>query len=206
MADLNGCKDQDGNTGRWTARRIAALLKNPTYAGLVRHGKSTLPGEHEAVVSRDVFEAVQRQLAGRRTREPQPRSGKRQFDSFGVHLRGLLICGQCDRPMSTSVSQRGPVRYIYYRCRSTAGGRKPCSGVNVGAYELEQFVCDVLSDVDDTRSVIPMELRKHWNGLDELEQSTQLRDVIHRVVYSHAAGTISIVLLDDWRAALMRDS
>lgn len=206
LANLNGWKDQDENTGKWTARRITALLKNPTYAGLIRHGKSTLPGEHEALVSPEVFEAVQRQLAGRRTREPQPRSGKRQFDSFGVHLRGLLICGQCDRPMSTSVSQRGPVRYIYYRCRSTAGGRKPCSGVNVGAYELEQFVCDVLSDVDDTRSVIPMELRKHWNGLDELEQSTQLRDVIHRVVYSHAAGTISIVLLDDWRAALMRDS
>jgi DNA invertase Pin-like site-specific DNA recombinase len=202
VANLNGWKDQDGNTGRWTARRIAALLKNPTYAGLVRNGKSNLPGEHEAIVSRDVFEAVQQQLASRRTREPLPRSGKTDADSFGVALRGLLICGQCDRPMSTSVSHRGPVRYVYYRCRSTAGGRKPCPGVNVGAYELERFVCGVLADVDDAESVIPLELRRRWNGLDELGQSRSLRGVIQRVVYSHAVRTISIVVRDDWRTVI----
>lgn len=161
-----------------------------------------MPGEHEAIVSPEVFELVQRQLAGRRTREPQSRSDKAESDSFGVHLRGLLICGQCERPMSTSVSQRGPVRYLYYRCRSTAGGRNPCPGVNVGAYELERFVCGVLADIDDAESVIPMELRRHWNGLDELEQLRALRDVIHRVVYSRAAEKISVVLRDDWKAAI----
>jgi hypothetical protein len=104
--------------------------------------------------------------------------------------------------MSTSVSQRGPVRYLYYRCRSTAGGRNPCPGVNVTAYEVERFVCGVLADVDDAESVIPIELRQHWNQLDELEQPKALRDVIHRLVYSHAAGTISIILRDDWKAAI----
>ena len=108
--------------------------------------------------------------------------------------------------MSTSVSQRGPVRYVYYRCRSTAGGRKPCPGVNVGAYELERFVCGVLADVDDAESVIPLELRRHWNGLDELEQSKALRGVLHRAAYSHAAGRIGIVVRDDWKAAFMDES
>lgn len=144
-------------------------------------------------------------MAGRRTREPQSRSGKTDADTLGVHLRGLLICGQCDRPMSTIVSQRGPISYIYYRCRSTAGGRNSCPGVNVGAYELERFVCGVLADVDDVESLIPIELRRHWSGLDELEQSHHLCDVIHRVVYSDAAEKISVVLRDDWKAAIVSD-
>lgn len=37
LANLNGWEDQDGNTGSWTARRIASFLKNPTYAGMIRH-------------------------------------------------------------------------------------------------------------------------------------------------------------------------
>lgn len=69
-------------------------------------------------------------------------------------------------------------------------------------YELERFVCGVLADIDDAESVIPMELRRHWNGLDELEQLRALRDVIHRVVYSRAAEKISVVLRDDWKAAI----
>ncbi|WP_419195101.1 hypothetical protein [Novipirellula herctigrandis] len=46
-------------------------------------------------------------------------------------MRGTLICGHCDRPMSTSISQNGSIRYLCNRCRSTAGGRPPCAGVNV---------------------------------------------------------------------------
>ena len=72
----------------------------------------------------------------------------------------------------------------------------------MGAYELERFVCGVLADVDDAESVIPLELRRHWNGLDEIEQSHHLCDVIHRVVYRHGAGTIRIILRDDWVATI----
>lgn len=61
-------------------------------------------------------------------------------------------------------------------------------------------------DVDDAESVIPMELRRHWSGLEELDQLKSIHHVIYRVVYRHSAETISIVRRDDRRAALMRDS
>ena len=39
LANLNGWKDQNGETGNWTARRILKLLKNPTYVGANAHSR-----------------------------------------------------------------------------------------------------------------------------------------------------------------------
>ena len=63
--------------------------------------------------------------------------------------------------MSTSISHRGPVRYIYYRCRSDSGGKPRCPGVNVGAYWLEQFIASAIADVDDPKSEIPLVMREY---------------------------------------------
>ncbi len=99
-----------------------------------------------------MFNYVQSLLASRRATQTKPR--KRSDPSLlgYSHLSGKLFCGQCNRPMSTSISHRGPIRYIYYRCRSDSGGTPRCTGVNVGEYRLEQFVASVLADVDDPGS------------------------------------------------------
>ena len=58
--------DGKGNTGSWISGRIRDLLNNPVYAGEIRNGDSTLPGSHQAMVSKDTFEAAQRHLKKRR--------------------------------------------------------------------------------------------------------------------------------------------
>jgi DNA invertase Pin-like site-specific DNA recombinase len=141
LANLQSWPDQRGETGKWTARRILKLLNNRVYIGEILNGDSTLPGAHQAIVSVTVFNEVQNLLASRRTSETKPR--KKTDPSSRVHsfLTGKLICGQCNRPMSTSISHRGPVRYIYYRCRSDSGGKPRCPGVNVGVYTSAE--CEV---------------------------------------------------------------
>ena len=67
LANMSGWKDQNGVTGKWTARRIIQLLGNETYIGRIHHPDGSLPGEHQAIVDSDVFETVQQQLASRRT-------------------------------------------------------------------------------------------------------------------------------------------
>ena len=96
--------------------------------------------------------------------------------------------------MSTSISHRGSTRYIYYRCRSNAGGQPRCVGVNIGVFSLEQFVASVLADVDDPESEIPMSMREHWQKQDELERQKGVSQVIHRVVYTHSTGEVTIEL------------
>lgn len=205
LANLNRWKDHNGNEGKWTARRITKLLRNPIYVGEIRWRDSTLPGEHEQIVKRQLFDAVQRQVMDRRTRTTRPGERKDQSNPYSAHLLGLLVCGQCDRPMSTSVSHRGPIRYIYYRCRSQAGGRPPCRGVNVAAYELERFVCGVLMDVDDAESEILRPVQEYWRQLDEREQQIELPKVVHGVIYRHEVGEIVVKLKDDLEEALATD-
>ena len=41
---------------------LAYLLRNRTYLGEIRHQGRTYPGEHEPIIDRDLFEAVQTKL------------------------------------------------------------------------------------------------------------------------------------------------
>ena len=119
-----------------------------------------------------------------------------------ANLLGVLICGCCQRPMSTSTSHRGSIRYPYYRCRSTAGGRPPCAGVNIGVHELERFVCSVLTDLEDADSPIARELREHWAHVDERQLQHDLPKIVDRVVYDQQSCEVTIELDDDWLEAL----
>jgi site-specific DNA recombinase len=192
LANLQRLPDQKGETGKWTARRILKLLNNRVYIGEIRNGGSTLPGAHQAIVSITVFNEVQNLLASRRTSETKPR--KKTDPSSRVHsyLSGKLICGQCNRPMSTSISHRGPVRYIYYRCRSDSGGKPRCPGVNVGAYWLEQFIASAIADIDDPKSEIPIAMREQWCQLDERQRQKRLPQTILKVIYTHSTGQVTI--------------
>ncbi len=195
-ANLNQWRDHRGETEKWTARRVAMLLRNPTYVGELRNGKQTLPGEHQAIVSRELFAAVDGHLEARRTRDPKVKRSKKHRNPYGAKLIGLLVCGKCNRPMSISVSHRGMFRYVYYRCRSQAGGLPPCPGVNVQVYEIEQFLCNLLANRDVAEPSIPAELSVVWNRLKKHSREKSLRKVIRRVVYHPAAERISLELKD----------
>lgn len=82
-------------------------------------------------------------------------------------MSGKLIYGQCNRPMRTNISHRCPILYIYFRCRSDSSGAPRCTGVNVGAYRLEQIFVSALADVEDPGSELPIEMREQWGKLDE---------------------------------------
>jgi hypothetical protein len=192
LANLNRWPDHNGETGKWTARRILKLLNNRVYVGEMPNRSSTLPGTHPAIVNRTQFDKVQEIVASRRTTNTQRRNRSGLSNRTYSHLSGILICGQCNRAMSTSVSYRGPVRYLYYRCRSNSGGQPRCSGVNIGVFRLEQLVASVLADIDDPSPDIPLAMREQWQNLHERERHKRLPQTIHRVIYSHSTGEITI--------------
>jgi site-specific DNA recombinase len=206
LANLSDWNDQNGESGKWTARRILKLLQNTTYLGKIYGPHSTLPGEHEAVVNAAIFDAVQNELSARKTRGENSGKQTRRKNPHQANLLGLLVCGQCNRPMTTSVSHRGTIRYISYRCRSNAGGRPPCPGAGIGQYNLERFVCDVLADVEDEESEIPLAFRKRWTDLDERLQQRRLPDVIERVVFNHDSGEVTIETIDELSEVFEIDS
>ncbi|WP_342666351.1 recombinase family protein [Muricoccus aerilatus] len=116
------------------------LLQNRLYRGEVVHKGHTYPGEHDAIVERDLWDAVQQRLAtNRQDRSPGQRS------SNPAPLLGLAYDASGDRLTPTHAIRRG-VRYRYYvshrlvtdgRCRAPDGRRIP-------ANDLERLVVDAL--------------------------------------------------------------
>jgi len=144
---------QQRGGGRWTARKVSRLLRSPVYLGRFATPDGDRAGVHAAIISQGVFDAVQAQLAGRRASS----SPKRRPVHFP--LRGKIICPRCGRPVSTytitkPLGTRAKKTLRYYRCRSTAGGRRPCRGVSYPAAEVERIVRDQLADVGTWQEIL----------------------------------------------------
>lgn len=159
----------------WTARQVLATLRNPVYTGGFRSGTGTRPGCHEPLVTRELFDAVGLQLDSRRTRASDS-------ISYGDiwPLKGLILCAVCDRPMTPHTVRHGHITYCYYRCRSTAGGRKPCRG-QVSAGQIEAAVCRQLL------------LPKPVDGRDRIDLR-EIPEFVEKLSYDHRTKNINVLL------------
>ena len=84
------------------------LLSNPIYLGEIRHKNERHPGQHEAIVSRELWERVQERLRdravrrgeGRKTEAPRsPLAGK----LFDEKRRASVCAGRSQRPSPLSL-------------------------------------------------------------------------------------------------------
>ena len=103
---------KDEAAGRFfTNASVKTILKNPFYAGRVRHRDELLEGAHQAIVSWDLFERVQANLkrnSGRSTTlTPHP---AREY-----LLKGLVRCAHCGMPMWAQTYQNGARYYREHR-------------------------------------------------------------------------------------------
>jgi site-specific DNA recombinase len=125
------------------------LLANPLYIGEVRHKKERHPGQHEAILSRELWERVQQRLCDTAVRSgtgepkciPSPLAGK-LFDEHGGGL-------------TPSHTVKGGRRYRYYvsrnLIRSSAKGKK---GWRLTALELERSVTTAASSMLADRAAV----------------------------------------------------
>ncbi|MDP8997584.1 MAG: recombinase family protein [Pseudomonadota bacterium] len=145
---------------------LSHLLANRTYIGEVRHHKQHYPGQHEPIVEKSIFDAVQTELALRLNRK---RTGTRPLKAI---LGGLLFDSNGNRMVATHANKSG-VRYCYYHSWVLAHGRKDEAGVvsRVSAYEIEVVVREAL------RSIVPKPLSAE-TGQIELGKFDELVDRI----------------------------
>ena len=81
-------------SGRWTREGVRYLLCNPFYVGMVRYGGETYPGQHEPLVSRELWDRVQARRAERRSPARRGREPDRVY-----LLAKLLRCSDCGLPL-----------------------------------------------------------------------------------------------------------
>lgn len=104
------------------------LLRNPTYMGLTKVPKFRdeeeyhVPGLHEALVDENLFHRAQNVLKKIGEKNCIPTVKVKQREEFP--LRGLLICPECSRNLTGSLSKsRNGSYYGYYHCQNTCKTR-----------------------------------------------------------------------------------
>ncbi len=133
------------------------LLSNRVYVGETRHRDKTYPGEHEAIVSRELFDAVQKRLAERTN--PRSPGASRKL----VSLLAGMIRDHLGRPMSPAHTQNHGRRYRYYVSNSASGANAPALRLPAGELDAtaRKQLAACLADIERTRELVPVDAAEH---------------------------------------------
>jgi site-specific DNA recombinase len=125
--------------GSFSRGALYYLLRNRVYRGEAVHRGVAHPGEHEAIIGEDLWEAVQAKLSGQDTKQGRGRAAS------GALLMGLIYDDRGNR-MSPSHTIRKAGRYRYYVSQAVLQGRKEEGGSipRIGADELEGIVLEAI--------------------------------------------------------------
>ena len=126
------------------------LLSNPIYIGEIRHKRERHPGQHEAILERELWEKVQQSLLNRAARAPEPRTKAPSSPLAGK------VFDETGEPLYAQSTVKGRCRYRYYVSRalvrgSTAEGQR---GWRVPGPELERAVAIAARGILDDKPAI----------------------------------------------------
>lgn len=93
-----------GKDIKWSYRTVRQVLDNATYTGVVNYRGTTYPGRHEAIISKEEFDHVQKQLKLRQI-EAEKKYYAHPFQAKYM-LSGLLKCGYCGSTLIINKSHR----------------------------------------------------------------------------------------------------
>jgi len=120
----------------WTQTRIAQMLRNPLYRGMVRHGNDLFRGRHEAIISDELWREVEK--LGAATVRHRAKTGR---PPKGSHLLngGLLRCS-CGASMRCRTQAKTYGTWEAYLCDGRHSGKTICAMPAISREEVDQAV------------------------------------------------------------------
>jgi site-specific DNA recombinase len=127
----------------WNKTHLYNMFNNRLYVGEVSHHDKHYPGEHEAIVPRDLFDKVQAILA----ENCRCRANKTRAQTPAL-LKGLIKCGHCGGSMGPTFAKKNGKTYRYYLCiAASKNGYDTCPVKTIAAGEIEGAVIDQLRGI-----------------------------------------------------------
>lgn len=167
-------------TKAWTSRKnvrhggekfavdtVYRLLNNPIYIGEVRHKGQSYPGEHEAIIDRQLWNLVRELL-----KENAPTTAGYHRNNIASPFKGLLRCGHCGGAFGISYAKNNKKnsdnrRYMYYLCIKDRGRAEQCCPlVRIPAGDIDRTILEQMARILKTPSMLAMvynELRSYEN-------------------------------------------
>ncbi|WP_423337749.1 recombinase family protein [Melissococcus plutonius] len=153
----------------WSYRTIRQTLDNPTYAGYTKYKDQIFEGNHMAIISKDIFNKTQEQLAIRQQAAYAKNNNPRPFQAKYL-ISGLVRCGICGSSLSLMQYnlKKDGTRTKIYRCYSRIKKRnltqKQATSCTSSDYKKETLEYYVLTELE--------KLRINPNSILELEKES----------------------------------
>ncbi|MDK2920063.1 MAG: site-specific recombinase [Candidatus Petromonas sp.] len=97
--------------GKWHGKAVKRILDNYTYCGLIQYDGNIYEGVHDAIISKEEFEAVQKIMKCRKNNKIRK----------SKHLLGGMVwCGFCGARLKPAWSGTGKTKYYHYVCYSVS--------------------------------------------------------------------------------------
>lgn len=177
---------KDIKTKNWVSRKervhggnsfgrgiLYQILKNPVYAGKVRHKEKIYDGQHQSIISYDLWQGVQKKLAD----GSASGIGRKKPSVPGNGLKGKLF--DCEgNPYSPVFTSKGAKQYRYYTNQALIQGKPIVNGIvsRIPAQDIEDLVQN--------------KVQRHFSELGEDQRSI---DVIRVTIYP---GRLKIAFQD----------
>lgn len=135
----------------WTPSTISAILHNQTYAGYLVQGKYRkanykskkllrvpkeswiiVPGSHEAIINKNVWESVQKKL----NQKYRVTSSRQQHHV----LAGKVYCGECGSKLVLSGGRKGYKKANYLCCSKHNLSKDACIGARIEESDLKELL------------------------------------------------------------------
>src|SRR5450631_659211 len=191
---------------RFSRGALYLMLQNRLYRGEVAHNEKIYPGQHEAIIEPELWQAVQDKLAaGRRERSMAVGAEAPSL------LSGLIFDSEGARLSPTHAVKKGK-RYRYYVSTALITGSRSehPKGRRIPAGDIEGLVLDRLralfaSDGEISDAIAPLgieaatqravldrsaKLAERWTTLASLE----LRELVHSLVQQIQIGEAQILV------------
>jgi len=127
----------------WNKHAVSRVLNNQKYVGEVTHKGEVYPGEHDAIISRKLWDEVQEILG----EHHHHRSARTRCKTPAL-LKGIIRCGHCGNSMGVTFTKKGAKLYRYYLCvHASKNGYASCPVKSVAAGDIEAAVIEQLRGV-----------------------------------------------------------
>lgn len=137
IADILNKKGYSHKYGNWNHVRVLTVVKNPLYIGKVNYMDTIYDGQHEPIVSEEIFEKASKLFKSKTFR-------RHKKDSTSL-LGGIIFCKRCNARFYRWKDSRGHFKYSCYTRRNTLKSMKTaefCDNKHWRADDLESLVLD----------------------------------------------------------------
>ena len=178
--------------GNWNTRTVARILHTQVYTGDLVQGRTKIVdhqqveasemewtvvhGTHEAIISHELFESVQRILE-----KTAQQSKEREIREYTPNiLKGKVFCAHCGGSLhrQRNIRKKSADVYNYYCLTNSRVGKKRCPGAFIREDDLSNSLADMIQNALETA------LGSYALSLVELPQQTAERTELKEKIAS----------------------